>query len=112
VLIEFYGSGDDNMCFRINGGRENGGTSDEVGCYQSGKDLHHCTMLVSTIGGTAGVKIHAIYDGCWSFAVGMTDEGRKLPDWVFRVDREHKCSTRLVIVTGDELVTVTQVEAT
>lgn len=110
MLIEFYGSSDDNVCWRVNGGHKiKGGREDAVGCYQSGRDLHHCTMVVSTIGGTNGLKVHAIFDGCWSFAVGQVEEDCRLPDWSLRIDQEHGYSTRLVINTGDEPVTVTQV---
>ena len=103
MLIEIYGHSDDNVCWRINGK-----PTDEVGCYQSGNDLHHCTLIVSSIGGTHAVKVHVIYDGCWSFAVGMVDEDRGIPvrDWSIRVDNEHGYSTKLIINTGDELVTV------
>jgi len=30
--------------------------------------------------GGAGIRVHAIYDGCWSFAAGQLEEGRAIPD--------------------------------
>lgn len=34
---------------------------------------------LSAPGGT--MRLHGIYDGCWAFAVGQTDEADPLPDW-------------------------------
>lgn len=31
------------------------------------------------------LRVYAIYDGCWTFAVGMVDEDVLLPDWPIRV---------------------------
>ncbi len=30
------------------------------------------------------LRVYAIYDGCWMFAVGQVDEGIPLPDWPMR----------------------------
>ena len=52
---------------------------DEFGCYQSDDDkLVHATFV---LGGK--LKVYAIYDGCWSFAVGLVDED-DIPEWPIR----------------------------
>lgn len=50
------------------------------------------------------MRIHAIYDGCWSFAVGQIDEEIPLPDWPIRIGRTPECaySTLLEIDVPDD----------
>ncbi len=43
-------------------------------------------MAAFNLGGK--MRIHAIYDGCWSFAVGQVDEDIALPDWPIRIRSE------------------------
>lgn len=45
------------------------------------------------------MRVHAIYDGCWSFAVGQVDEDVQLPDWPVRLSMQPGVahSTRLEI---------------
>lgn len=31
--------------------------------------------------GSEGLRVHAIYDGCWTFAVDKLDEDKSLPAW-------------------------------
>lgn len=64
---------------------------------------------VATPGRTRGVTVHACYDGCWSFAYGLLDEGARLPPWAFTVEHEHSYSTRLVIDTVDDLVELVEI---
>jgi hypothetical protein len=37
--------------------------------------------LVATFLVGGATKVYALYDGCWTFAAGMVDEGTSLPDW-------------------------------
>lgn len=46
------------------------------------KDLGEISYGVIDIGGK--MRVHAIYDGCWSFAVGQVEEDKPLPDWPVR----------------------------
>jgi len=64
---------------------------------------------IRSIGGARGIRAHAIYDGCWSFAAGQLEDGRSIPDgWSITVQQEHPYSTRLVVDTGVEIVEVTR----
>lgn len=51
------------------------------------------------------MRIHALYDGCWSFAVGQVDEEIPLPDWPIRIGRAPECaySTLLEINVPDDV---------
>lgn len=101
MKIEIYGSSDDNICLRVDGKNK-----DEFGGYISGEGRYSRALLVSSIGGAHAVRVHAIYDGCWSFAVGQVEDGRSLPRWTFGVGQEHTYSAKLTIDTGDEPATV------
>jgi hypothetical protein len=102
MKIEFYGHSDD--CIEI---RRDGKNFEEIGGYIPGDGCYSKALEVRSIGGARGVRIHVIWDGCWSFAVGQLEEDRGLPGWSFRVELEHGYSTRLVIETGEEMVEVT-----
>lgn len=68
-------------------------------------------IKVSTTGGSRACIVHAIYDGTWSFAVGMLEESRKLPPWKFTIDQpNHEYSTRLTIESEDNDLEVVVVE--
>lgn len=70
----FYGASDDLVEVEgVLGG-------DEFGVYQSGNGRYHGSFL---LGGE--MRVHAIYDGTWSFAVGQVDEAVPLPDWPVRL---------------------------
>jgi hypothetical protein len=50
------------------------------------------------------MRIHAVYDGCWSFAVGQVDEEIPLPDWPVRLGaHDSGYSTRLEIDVPDDV---------
>lgn len=100
MKIEFSGHSDDIVMFKA------GKVSDEIGAYHSDDGLHARTLRVATIGGSQGVDVHAVYDGTWSFAVGLIEEGRSLPKWTYSIEVEHAYSTRLIIDTGEDMVTV------
>lgn len=69
----FYGSSDDLI--EVEGVKG----ADEFGVYVSDGRYHGSFNL----GGQ--MRIHAIYDGCWSFAVGQVGEDIPLPDWPIRI---------------------------
>jgi hypothetical protein len=50
------------------------------------------------------IRIHAIYDGCWSFAPGQVDEDIPLPNWPIRIKQseEKDYSTLLEIDVPDD----------
>lgn len=110
MKIKFYGSSDDIVTFTVTDSVGKG-KSDEWGCYQPDDNADiHLTARLTTIGGSKGCLVRAIYDGCWSFAVGQIEEGRTLPVWTFRFGQEHEYSVCLEIDTGDELVEVVRVK--
>jgi hypothetical protein len=100
--IEIYGASDDLIEIRIDGK-----DVDELNVYEDGPYMGSL-RLVAKSDPESACLVHVIYDGCWSFAVGRTDEGKPLPTWAFSVEPEHDYSTRLVIDTGGELVVITK----
>lgn len=73
------------------------GASDDLvdisGC--PGGDEFNCTMRAGPIdlggvflvtGPDGSMKVTAIYDGCWGFAVTQVDEGVPLPPWPSRLE--------------------------
>ena len=92
---QFYGSSDDLIEISgVKGGDEYTISSDET----NGK-----TITSFNLGGQ--MRIHVIYDGCWSFAVGQVDEDIKLPDWPIRISqsKENGYSTCLEIDVPDNV---------
>ena len=51
------------------------------------------------------MRIHALYDGCWSFAVSQVDEEIPLPDWPIRISqsKDSKYSTCLEVDVPDDV---------
>lgn len=46
-------------------------------------------ILVQNIGGTRGVYVFAMYDGCWHFSVRQLDESRKIPhQWEITISQD------------------------
>lgn len=90
----FYGHSDDLI--EVEGVKG----ADEFGAYQSGDSRYHGSF---NLGGH--MRIHAIYDGCWSFAVAQVDEDIPLPDWPVRVmqSTDTPYSTRLEIDVPDNV---------
>jgi hypothetical protein len=52
------------------------------------------------------IRVRAIYDGCWTFAVGQVNEDVPLPAWPVRMDQspEVPYSARLTIEVPDDVV--------
>lgn len=89
----FYGASDDLIeVTGVKGG-------DEFNAYGS-KDGIHAKF---NLGGK--MRIYAIYDGCWMFAIGQVDEDILLPDWPITItqSREVPYSTQLEIVVPDDV---------
>jgi len=90
--IKFYGSSDDLI--EVEGEIDG---CDEYG--QFGEKLKDYFTVQSESG---AAKIYPIYDGCWSFAIGQTDESIPLPEWDIRVGNEHDYSTYLMLDVPDD----------
>ena len=76
--IVFYGYSDD--CVEV-GGR---GICEEFGAFRSGPGVGiNWSGLV--VAGEDSVRVRAIYDGSWSFAVSSSDSGTPLPEWRIEV---------------------------
>jgi hypothetical protein len=88
----FYGSSDDLI--------EIGGVkgADEFNIIEDGP-------YIATFNLGGKMRIHCLYDGCWSFAVGQVDEEIPLPDWPVRVKQsgENGYSTQLEIDVPDDV---------
>jgi hypothetical protein len=91
-IATFYGSSDDLV--------EVAGVSgaDE---FNVNSDL--TPAITFNLGGQ--MRVHAFYDGCWSFAVGQVDEDLPLPLWPLRIEQspENNYSTQLTIECPDDV---------
>lgn len=56
---------------------------DEYGVWNNGDSYKGTFTLVE--GNEPRMNVHAFYDGCWSFGIGMVDEDVALPDWPTRL---------------------------
>lgn len=54
--------------------------------FYGGRGDIFTTFLLAGPGGS--VKVHAIYDGCWSFAVAQVAEGVPIPEWQMTLTHE------------------------
>lgn len=66
------------------------------------RDSDDIMASFDVVSGVDGLRIYAIYDGCWSFAVGQTNDSYPLPDWPIRITNEHDYSVRLEIDCPDD----------
>lgn len=73
-VITFSGANDDLV-------EVEGGVEEEFSINDIRSDVGHTRFLVESPAGR--VIVHAIYDGCWSFAYGMAEEADEIPDWGF-----------------------------
>ena len=96
MKVQFYGASDDLIEVSVDHRCE------EI--CDSGDYLK--SIVVQKIRGARAVTVHPVYDGCWAFAVGLSDEGAPLPPWTFSIERKHGYSVNLIIDTGDDVVTV------
>ena len=56
------------------------------------------------------MRVRALYDGCWSFAVGQIDEDFPLPDWPIRIRQSDRVvySVLLEVDLPDDRAVVTR----
>lgn len=80
----------DDPVFQLDGG-------DEFNCYKGGAIQINSSFTLIEPGGN-GCVIHAIYDGCWSFAIGQLDSDKSIPkDWTITHGEEHSYSSLVTI---------------
>lgn len=79
-MIRFYGASDDLI--EVEGCEG----ADEFNSYEKGPVMWRGDLVAP--GGTDQVRVHALYDGCWSFALGQVMDGHPLPEWPVTV-RQH-----------------------
>lgn len=77
ITVKFYGASDDLIEVEGCDG------ADEFNSYERGPVMWHGELF----DGTDTLRVHAIWDGCWSFAVGQCDESLPLPNWPIRISQ-------------------------
>lgn len=72
--------------------------------WQSGEG--HWSGAWDIVAGTERLRVHAIYDGTWSFAPGLVSEDDELPSWEVRVSPSEECgySVKLTVVAPEGAV--------
>jgi len=95
--LTMYGQSDDLMEFD---GLEG---TDEFNPSNSHENIMG-TFEVTSQSDWAGLKISVIYDGCWSFAIGLRDEETNFPNWPIRISRKHEYSMLVEIDVPDDAV--------
>ena len=83
--------------------------ADEFNVYS---DKKVCATLLLHHAEEEQMAVHAVYDGCWSFAVAQVDEEHPLPAWPVRVGQSLGVpySTQLEIDVPDGTVLARVVE--
>ena len=61
--------------------------ADEFDCWRDGDGPRINASF--SLGGQ--LEIHAVYDGCWAFAVCQVEEDKPLPDWPIRIVNCPEC---------------------
>lgn len=89
--IMFYGHSDDLVHVLDVRGEE------EYGAITRDNELVAATFVVGGI-----MRVRALYDGCWSFAVGQVGEDMVFPEWPIRFVAAHGYSVRLEIEVPDD----------
>lgn len=101
TTIKIYGASDDLV--EVEGCKG----ADEFNSYERGPLMWRGELL-----GPTGnpMRIHAIFEGCWSFAVGQCDEELPMPDWPIRItqhdDPRYSVLLEIDAPEGTELVNV------
>lgn len=104
--IKIFGASDDLI--EVSGCKG----ADEFYAVEHG--LHMGTLDFVSDGGASGVlprsrlRVHAIYDGTWSFAVGLVEEGDKLPAWPIDISKsgENDYSAEVTIIAPADVVCI------
>ena len=102
MKLEFWGSSDDLV-------EVEGDFREEYGAWGGGDVGHKASFAI--VGEYGQARVHAIYDGCWSFALGQVDEDIEIPGyWTYAIGQKHGYSSFLAIDTGSEKVGVVREE--
>jgi hypothetical protein len=78
-MITFSGGSDDVVTVQT------GKDVEEYYTYERGPVMWHADV---TDGAIQVVRVTALYDGCWSFAVGQVDDDFPLPDWPISIRQD------------------------
>lgn len=96
TIVTFSGASDDLV--EVDGCKG----ADEFNCYQSGSGPIHWVGELRW--GDDSLRVIALYDGMWSFAVARTPDGHDgdgldLPEWSVSITNSSECaySTRLAV---------------
>lgn len=79
-MITIYGASDDLIEVEGCDG------ANEFNSHERGPVMWRGDLIAP--GGLEAVRVHAVFDGCWSVAVGQVDEDVPLPEWPVAV-RQH-----------------------
>lgn len=92
----FYGASDDLIEIEGVKGADEFGPSTDRQPYMASFNL------------SGKMRVHVIYDGCWSFAIGLVNEGIPLPDWPVRITQHDDpfYSMHLEIDVPDDIVLI------
>ena len=102
MKIAFHGASDDLIEVHVDGKARH-----EVGGYISGDGRYARALEVRAPNGD-GIRVHAIYDGCWSFSAGQLEDEQVIPErWLITTRQQHAYSTLLEVDTAGEMAEVT-----
>lgn len=95
-MIKFHGESDDIVIIECTRGPGQPDTKEQIGCYASGP--YRARFLIGK-----NLLIHAIYDGCWSFAAGKVEEDIEFPTLPITIKQSNDCpySTEVIIGAPD-----------
>jgi len=115
--ITFYGSSDDlvevNGPAWFDGAVRLGGEEFDVGTVGIGDSVSiRAKFFLMDAEHVKHMAIHALYDGCWSFAVGMVDDEHPLPEWPPVVQNKYDYSTDLTITVPEGVFAIRDEDAT
>lgn len=111
--VHFYGGSDDITCIEVSGEPLQGDYPRGQEFDALGSDLKRQFRLVhlgrndSDQAEVLGVKVTAVYDGLWSFAVGLDEEGAWMPPWpveIVRGPKPYTVMTTIEVPAGTSLV--------
>jgi hypothetical protein len=95
MKIRIYGASDDLI--EVEGCKN----ADEFNSYERGPVMWRGDLRAPD--GDV-VRAYALFDGCWSIALGQVDEDRPLPDWDIQIVQEGRYSTAAQIDAPDGTV--------
>jgi len=85
-MIVIYGASDDLV--EVDGAV--GASPEEYNVYGTGKLMWRADFIAPDPAEGRffdGLRVYAVYDGCWHFSVGQVDEDIKLPAWPVRIQQ-------------------------